>query len=117
MSVIKDLDIIERYGIVGTFTTAMTMMAAEMYSGTDNDPEVIGHVSAHEMVPRDVAGQLYPYDVVVSMPIFPLSEGEAMEEMSWRQRMNRQVVKVTVVIFRDLEGYDRYLEDEFQYTA
>jgi hypothetical protein len=41
------------------------------------------------------------------MPIFPLSEGEAMEEMSHRQRMNRQNIKVTVVVFRDLEGFNK----------
>ncbi len=60
---------------------------------------------------------MLPYDVVVSMPIFPLSEGEAMEEMSHRKRMNRQIVKVSVVIFRDIDGYEKCMEDGYRHCA
>lgn len=114
---ITEQDVISKYGIGGVFTTCMSLASAELYSGNENDPEVVGHITAHDIVPKDITGQMYPYDVVISMPIFPLSEGEAMEEMSHRQRMHRQNIKVTVVVFRDLEGFNKYLEDEYKYCA
>jgi len=54
---------------------------------------------------------------VISMPVFPLNEGDAIEEMNYRMRMNRQKIKITVVIFRDIEGYEMYLADEYYYCA
>lgn len=111
----SEIEIINKYGIASYFVTAMTMAGCELFSGTMDDPEIIGIHHAEEVVPRDHTGQKYPYDVVVSFPVFQLSEGEAMEEMSHRKRMNRQKVKVTVVMFRDLEGYERYMEDGIRF--
>lgn len=119
MNFTEDINVIDRYGIVGVFTTVMTMATAELYSGNENDPEIIGHLQAHDLVPRDFTGQMLPYDVVVSMPIFPLKEGvgEAIDEMSHRMRMNRQRVKTSVVIFRDIDGYEKYMEDGYRHCV
>jgi len=117
MNFTEGINLIERYGIVGVFTTAMSLASAEMYSGNEHDPEIIGHLQAQDLVPRDFTGQMLPYDVVVSMPVFPLSEGEAIEEMSWRKRMNRQIVKVSVVIFRDIDGYEKCMEDGYRHCV
>jgi len=114
---ITEQDVISKYGIGGVFTTCMSLASAELYSGNENDPEIVGHITAQDVVPKDFTGQLSPYDVVISMPIFALSEGEAMEEMSHRARMNRQKIKVTIVVFRDLVGYEKYLEDEYKYCV
>ena len=117
MNLIKDCDIVRKYGIVSSFSTIMSLASAELYSGNDNDPEIIGHMHAHDVVPKDFTGQQLPYEVVISMPVFPLNEGDAFEEMSHRSRMNRQKIKITVVVFRDMEGYEMYLADECYYCV
>ncbi len=109
-----ELEVKNKYGIIGCYSSVMTMRECELYSGTERDPEVIGHLHAMDIVP-EYNGERLPYDVFISMPLFQLSEGEALEDMSWRMRMNRQKVRVNVVIFRDKEGMEMYKRDEVYY--
>jgi hypothetical protein len=95
-----------KYGTVHVWHNYTTLNSVDLFSGTEHDPEVIGHLSASELAEGK------PYEVVVSLFGIDLAEGESIYEMNRRELWIRQKVCIQVFVFSDEVGKLKFIEEK-----
>lgn len=97
-------------GIHAVYTSTTFLEGTDLYSGKDDDPINWAYMNAYELA-KDDFGRDLSYDVTVSIPAIHFNRMEMfIEDMSrMRMRINQKVC-VHLVVFKDLEYYNRYIE-------
>jgi len=100
-------------GVKAVLTTLMFMEGHELFSGGDKDPVSAGHMFA-DIVAKDDFGRCLPYDITVS--IFPVDTIDRdicmVEDMCPRRRRAVQKIAVHIVVFENMEFYEKYMLEE-----
>ena len=99
-----------KYGVSRIWYTLSNLHQAELYSGTDKDPEVQAKMAASQLA-VDETGRELPYDVKITFYLIELEEGESIYEMDRKELHQRQIINTQLLVFNNFSGYQKYRDD------
>lgn len=98
-------------GVKAVYTSVFFLQEANLYSGDETDPISWTYLMADNLA-VDEEGRLLPYDVTISF--FPINFDRGQELIEFVPKDKRRLIQscaVHLVVFRDLESYQEYMEE------
>jgi hypothetical protein len=99
-------------GVKAVYTTVFFLQEANLWSGDETDPISWTYLMADNLA-VDEDGRLLPYDVTVSF--FPINFDRSQELIEFVPKERRRMIQsaaVHLVVFKDLDSYVSYMENE-----
>lgn len=99
-------------GVKAVYTTVFFLKEANLFSGDESDPVSWIYLMADNLA-VDENGRLLPYDVTVSF--YPINVDRAVDMVEFMPKKKRRMIQsaaVHLVVFKDLESYQEYMEKD-----